>query len=197
MKKYKNIIFDFGNVLAKFDVKEVLTPYCSSFEEFQLMKTALFYDWDTLDAGKIDYFDYMTCVKEKLPEDLHQTLDHLSKTWYQHLSPLVETWDFIHELKKSGYALYILSNASTYFADHASFFEISKEFNGIVFSGPLKMAKPDPKIYQYLFHTFDLVPEHCLFLDDKKENIDTGITLGMDGIVFRLSVLPKLRHLLL
>ncbi len=197
MKKYNNIIFDFGNVLAKFDVKEILTHFCSSTEEFQLMKTALFYDWDALDGGKIDYFDYMRTVKNQLPVSLHQKLEHLSKTWYQHLSPISETWTLIQELKKSGYALYILSNASTYFAEHASFFEITKEFDGIVFSGPLKMAKPNSEIYQYLFHSFQLIPEECLFLDDKKENIDAGIKLGMDGVVFDLSVLPQLRQLLL
>lgn len=197
MKKYKNIIFDFGNVLAKFNDREVLGHYCSSPEEFQLMKEALFYDWDSLDCGRIDYSKYMENVKQQLPSSLHSKLDLLAETWYQHLSPLTQTWSLIHELKESGYALYILSNASTYFAEHSSFFEITKEFDGIVFSGPLKIGKPNHAIYRYLFDTFQLIPKDCLFLDDKQENINTGIELGMDGIVFDLSVLPKLRQMLL
>lgn len=197
MKKYKNIIFDFGNVLARFDEKEVIGQYCSSSEDFLLLKKALFYDWDSLDGGFIDYNKYMENVKERLPKSLHPILDSLAKTWYQHLSPLTETWAFIHELKKSGYALYILSNASTYFAENYSFFEITKEFDGMVFSGPLKMLKPKHEIYHYLFDTFHLVPEECLFLDDKKENILAGKELGMDGIVFDVSVLPQLHQMLL
>ncbi len=197
MKKYKNIIFDFGNVLARFNDREVLGHYCSSPEEFQRMKKALFYDWDALDGGKIEYSKYMATVKQQLPSSLHSKLDLLSETWYQHLSPLTQTWSLIHELKESGYALYILSNASTYFAEHSSFFEITKAFDGIVFSGPLKMEKPNHEIYHYLFHTFQLIPEECLFLDDKEENIHTGMELGMDGIVFDLSILPQLRQMLL
>ncbi len=197
MKKYKNIIFDFGNVLALFNEQKVIGHYCNSSKDYSLMKNAVFYDWDSLDAGLIDYDVYMDHVKENLPVYLHPAILDFSKTWYQHLAPLTETWDLVHELKKRGYALYILSNASTYFAENSSFFEITKDFDGIVFSAPLKMAKPAPDIYQYLFRTFHLLPEECLFLDDRKENIQTGRELGMDGMVFDPSILPNLRHILL
>lgn len=184
MMKYKNIIFDFGNVLVKFDEKLVLDNYCTTDEEFCLMRQAVFHDWERLDEGSIGYAEYMEHVAALLPERLHPNLQALAKDWYCHLTPMKETWDLIHELKSRGYSLYILSNAPTYFAEHASFFEITEAFDGIVFSGPLKMLKPWEGIYKHLFTTYGLKPQECLFLDDKKENIRAGEALGMDGIVF-------------
>ena len=60
-----------------------------------------------------------------------------------------------------------------------------RKFSGTVFSAPLKMAKPDPQIYRYLFETFSLKPEECFFIDDLEENVRAGKALGMDGIVFK------------
>ena len=47
------------------------------------------------------------------------------------------------------------------------------------------MAKPDPAIYQYLFHTFSLDPKECFFIDDLAPNIAAARSLGMDGMIFQ------------
>ena len=95
------------------------------------------------------------------------------------------TEEMLAAVKKSGRKIYLLSNASTYFAEWFSDSDVLKKFDGIVFSAPLKMAKPEPGIYRYLFETFQLVPEECFFIDDLKENIEAGRSLGMDGIIFK------------
>lgn len=195
--KYKNIVFDFGNVIVKFNDEQVLGSFCSTSEDFRLMKEAVFHDWDTLDSGQADYDKYMEYATSLLPDHLHSNIRKLAKEWYRHLTPLDDTWKLIHELKARGFALYILSNAPTYFAEHASYFDITKEFDGIVFSGPIKMLKPEPGIYQYLFDTYDITPEECLFLDDKEENIRAGEALGMDGIVFDGDVQKVIKQLVL
>ena len=75
----------------------------------------------------------------------------------------------------------ILSNAPTYFAEHADYYEIVREFDGVVFSAPVRMAKPDARIYRYLFEHFDLKPETCFFLDDKPANLEAGRAAGWTG----------------
>ena len=80
--------------------------------------------------------------------------------------------------------VYLLSNAPTYFAEWARQYEVLKKFSGVVFSAPLKTAKPDPAMYQYLFRTYSLKPEECFFIDDLERNIEAGKSLGMDGIIF-------------
>ena len=106
------------------------------------------------------------------------------KDWPKYVDLLPQTTAFIKELRETDANIYLLSNASTYFAEWFSGREPIKDFDGIVFSAPLKMAKPEPKIYNYLFRQFHLDPEDCFFIDDLEENILTGKSLGMDGIVF-------------
>lgn len=182
--KYKNIIFDFGNVLAEFGAEKVVGAYCPTLEDFGVIQKAVFYNWDEMDKGTIPYDAYVEHAISLVPERLRPALHGLFDDWYKQLTPMEDTWKFVRELKKEGFFVYILSNAPAFFAEHADYFEITKEFDGIVFSGPLKMAKPEPGIYQYLFDTYRLKPEECLFLDDKEENIVAAEKLGMDGIVF-------------
>ena len=106
------------------------------------------------------------------------------RDWPVHVDLLPQTLDFIRELRQTDARIYLLSNASTYFAEWFSHRDPIKDFDGIIFSAPLKMAKPEPEIYQYLFNRFNLKPEECFFIDDLEDNIKTGKSLGMDGIVF-------------
>ncbi|MGX8690338.1 MAG: HAD-IA family hydrolase, partial [Bacteroidaceae bacterium] len=39
-------------------------------------------------------------------------------------------------------------------------------------------------IYQQLLTRYDLKPEECVFIDDRKDNVDAAIALGMSGIVY-------------
>lgn len=188
----KNIIFDFGNVLVDFNIDYMLGHYCHDKNDIQLLKKTAFSDWELLDSGQITYEDYIDKTAATLPEHLVPVFHAFTESWYQHLTPITGIWNLIHELKKKGYGLYILSNASTCFADHSSFFEITEEFDGIVFSAPIKMAKPDPEIYHYLFDTFHLDPTECFFIDDRQDNIETGRSLGMDGLVFTPDKIPVL-----
>ena len=184
MMKYKHIIFDFGNVIVTFGEKQIIGPICPSPEDSAIMKHAIFHAWDDLDRGTIDYEEYMEHAASLAPERLRPNIRQFAREWCLHLTPLEETWELIHDLKKKGFSLYILSNASAHFAAHADYYEITKEFDGIVFSAPVQMMKPEPDIYRYLFETYHLNPEECFFLDDKEENVRSGNAFGMDGIVF-------------
>ena len=183
--KYKNIVFDFGNVIGSFDADYILSQYVHSKEDFTILADAIFKNWPALDAGTIDYDQTAAETIAELPDSLKDIARDFYTNWFQYVNPLTDTWDFIHELKAAGCSIYLLSNASTRFAEVAKqYYPILNEFDGIVFSAPLKLAKPDPSIYQYLFNTFHLSPKDCFFLDDLVENILAGQTLGMDGIVF-------------
>ena len=90
--------------------------------------------------------------------------------------------------------LYILSNAPIFFEEHADFFEITRLFDGAVYSGSIKKFKPNPDIYQHLFDTFSLDPSDCFFMDDKPENIKAAQKLGMNGMVFTGENLSEIKH---
>ena len=142
--KYKNIIFDFGNVLASFQENEMLSYFCDE-ADYDILKPAVFSDWDRLDAGTLTLSECIERALSKTPERLKPNVLAYFNNWYKYLKPLTQTWDFIQELKDRGYSIYILSNAPVQFAEHASScYPIVKEFDGIVFSAPIKLAKHGP-----------------------------------------------------
>lgn len=182
--KYKNIIFDFGNVIAGFYEEELLRLFCECEKDLPVLYDAIYKNWAAVDAGKIDYYENAKNVEMSVPENLRPTVRKFYREWVALMPPVWQTWQFIRELKKTGAGIYLLSNASVILAENTQYYKILELFDGIVFSAPIKMEKPEPEIYQYLFDTFRLVPEECFFIDDRKDNIQAGRALGMDGIVF-------------
>ena len=41
------------------------------------------------------------------------------------------------------------------------------------------MRKPDAEIYNFLMNNHELAAKHTLFVDDKKENTDAALALGL------------------
>ena len=186
--KYKNIVFDFGNVIEKFDGHYILRQFCSSEQDLELLFDVIFSGWGELDKGTVDYNENIENVVRRVPARLEDTVRSFFRGWPEHIIPIRQTADFIRELKDRKVPIYLLSNAPTYFAEWAQRIDTLRLFDGIVFSAPLKMAKPEPAIYQYLFQTYDLKPEECFFIDDLEKNIRAAKEAGMDGIIFTGSI---------
>lgn len=186
--KYKNIVFDFGNVIGKFDGHYILRQFCSSEQDLELLFDVIFSGWGELDKGTVDYNENIENVVRRVPARLEDTVRSFFRGWPEHIIPIRQTADFIRELKDRKIPIYLLSNAPTYFAEWAQRIDTLRLFDGIVFSAPLKMAKPEPEIYQYLFRTYDLKPEECFFIDDLEKNIRAAKEAGMDGIIFTGSI---------
>jgi putative hydrolase of the HAD superfamily len=54
----------------------------------------------------------------------------------------------------------------------------------LVWSYQLGIAKPDPAIYRYALEKLGTQPAETLFIDDKAENVEAAVALGMKGIIF-------------
>lgn len=182
--KYKNIVFDFGNVIGRFDGRYMMEQFCDTKDDCDLLCSVIYEKWAELDKGTIGYDEYREERILRLPPHLRGAARAFFSGWPEYITPYQDTLLFIDELIKRNVPVYLLSNAPTYFAGWAAGCEVLKKFSGVVFSAPLKTAKPDPAIYQYLFDAFSLVPRECFFIDDLEENIKAGQSLGMDGIVF-------------
>jgi putative hydrolase of the HAD superfamily len=63
-------------------------------------------------------------------------------------------------------------------------FPIFDLFDGIVYSAPIKMVKPNKKIYEYILNKYQLVPEECLFVDDTKKNLAAAARFGISTFHF-------------
>ncbi len=177
---YRNIIFDFGNVLAFFNIDQLMMKTMGYVDEE--LKKIIMADWNRLDEGLVQYEDYMeACLKLS---DKKVDLNKFFNRWYLELETNTEICEWIKELKNEGKHLYILSNAPIIFEENASFYEITSYFDGAVYSGSIQLAKPDQRIYEYLLNKYQLKKEECFFLDDKAENIKAGIQCGINGAVY-------------
>lgn len=182
--KYKNIVFDFGNVIAMFDGLAILRAFCDSQEDSDLLRDIVYRQWPDLDRGLLEYDDYLQSTLELTPERLHNTVRTFFRDWPTKVTYYQDTISFIKELNERQIPIYLLSNAPAYFADYMADSDLLKSFSGVVFSGPVKMAKPDLNIYEYFFEHCHLKPEECFFIDDLPRNIEGAKKAGMDGIIF-------------
>lgn len=182
--RYKNYIFDFGNVLYYFEPTQILSKYTDSQDDITVLKEIIFPQWDKLDKGLIEYDEYMDNVLSKVPKTLKATTKTIFNTWHRALSRVEGVFDVIKDIKADGHFLYLLSNAPAVLDDFIHTYPESEYFDGIVISGIIKMVKPDEQIYRYILDKYRLLPQETLFIDDKKPNIESAKTLGINVHLF-------------
>jgi putative hydrolase of the HAD superfamily len=51
-------------------------------------------------------------------------------------------------------------------------------------SHELGLTKPDPASFQRVLELEGCAPADAIFIDDRAENVDAAVTLGIDGILF-------------
>ena len=181
-----NIIFDIGQVLAKFRWQEFIAEFGfdSNLNERIAKATVLSPYWNEVDKGIL--------TKEEIIErciSLDPDIEEQIRLFYADTSNMVVEFDYskdwICELKEQGYHIYILSNyGEDNFAHVKEKFQFLKYVDGAVISYQEKCIKPDPRIYQILLDRYQLIPEECVFLDDLLDNIKGAREFGIHTIHF-------------
>ena len=64
-------------------------------------------------------------------------------------------------------------------------------FDVLVFSYELRVVKPNAAIYRYALEKLGTQPAETLFIDDRAENVQAAVALGMKGTIF--STVAQLR----
>lgn len=91
---------------------------------------------------------------------------------------------FAKECKEAGHQIYILSNwdPESFVLLENKYPDFFSLFDGIVISGNIGIAKPDPAIFEYILNKYHLNPSDTIFIDDQQENIDVAQALGIYSI---------------
>lgn len=184
----RNIVFDMGNVLLDFNPQVPLDLYCHSEEEKEVIRRNLFEapEWLMADRGLIRDCERYDLIQSRVPEQYRPALKLCADNWSVCMhNPLPGALEFVRDCRRAGYHIYILSNASDLFFSYFNNFCPLDYFDGAVISCQEKLLKPEAEIYQRLFDRFGLRPEECFFIDDRRENVEAGQALGMDGHIFR------------
>lgn len=169
--KYKNLIFDMGNVILDFSPDYLLSKYTDDLEIIQTLKCELFYSglWQKMDNGDVTLEEMYKTVSKKVPNYMHSVLSTYLENWSFNLviNPTMEA--FIKGIKEKGFGIYLCSNAPSFFTDLIEFYPVLKIFDGIVFSGDIGFSKPNPEIYEYL--TLYRIKKACQFLSESSVRI--------------------------
>lgn len=182
----KNIIFDMGNVLLRYDPEVCLNRFVKREEDRALIRRELFEgpEWVQGDLGHITDEQRFDGVSRRVPQELHTELRQCAEQWHMCMEPVHGAKEFCAYAKEQGYRLYVLSNASSSFYQYFPRFAPFEYFDGLVVSCDIHIVKPDIRIYRYLLETYGLAPEECFFIDDMAANVEGARKAGISGAVF-------------
>ena len=176
-----NVIFDFGQVLIRFEPEYMCEKYAATKEDVSLLSEVLFdrLYWDRLDAGTIEDEELLEEVKKRLPERLHVTAEKIYFNWIYNLPEITGMRDVIKLCKSKGYGVYLLSNISKFFANHYKEIPILQLVDGFVFSATAGCVKPSEQIFEHITNKFNLTPSQTLFVDDNITNVKGADKFGI------------------
>jgi putative hydrolase of the HAD superfamily len=112
-----------------------------------------------------------------------EELNRLDARMWTTQNPDMVAWQ--RRLREHGMLTAILSNMGDSVLESVlRHFPWIDQFDVLVWSFQLLMAKPDPAIYRHTLKELGTLPEETLFIDDKLVNIEAAQALGMKAIEF-------------
>ena len=185
MKKY--VIFDFGQVLVRFEPSYMVGKYVSDPVDAAILAHVVFDRkyWDRLDAGTITDTEVIEDICTRVPARLHGAVADIYYNWIYNIPEIEGMRALIMHVKSTyGVRVFVLSNISAYFAAHAHEIPVLELVDGCVFSAVCGMTKPNGDIFAHICKKFGLDPAKAVFVDDRAENVQSAKAIGMDGYVF-------------
>lgn len=185
-----NYIFDFGNVLARFEPDYLTSLYVDNPRDIDTVSKVVFdrLYWDRLDMGTIEDEEVKSEIKKRLPQNLGKLGCIVYDNWIKNLTPIEGMREIVTDIHSSGAKLYLLSSISKGFAagyDSVPWIKnLFSLFDGLVFSGPVGIVKPHREIFDYVLKKYDLKAEECIFIDDSPINIQGAEAVGIKAYLF-------------
>jgi putative hydrolase of the HAD superfamily len=206
-----NYVFDFGAVLFAWQPRDLVQTHfpqqASTPEQAGQLARDIFHhdDWQNFDRGTVTMDEVIEriTVRLALPREM---VGELVASAGDALAPLQDTLAVLAQLRtqrelgqrlgdqQSDVRLYYLSNMPNPTARMLQRkYEFLNWFDGGIFSGDVKLIKPDPAIYELLESRYALNPSRTVFFDDLKTNIEAAQQRGWHGIHFETAAQSQLQ----
>lgn len=189
IEKAEAVVFDIGNVLIAFAWEDYLRSLEFDEDTYEHVAAAMFRnkDWDAGDSGLVTTKQWLDLFIENDPAyeaQIRYTFENFGRSIvpYEYTKP----WTTLFKQQKR---LYFLSNYSEeMYRQSKEQLDFLEYFDGGVFSWEEKCMKPDEKIYKILLERYHLVPEKCVFFDDRIENVEGARRAGMKAFLFNTDI---------
>jgi len=177
------VLFDIGNVFVHWDPRLLYEKLIHDREELDHFLThVVTLAWHTEHDRGRPFAESVAELSGRYPEyeDMIRAFD---ERWNETIGPQIEgTIHLLEQLAEEGMRVYGLTNFSaekwpSFCRTHA----FTDLFDGVVVSGEEGLVKPDPRIFQIAVRRFELDPERTFYTDDRQENVNAAVDLGMIG----------------
>ena len=184
--KIKAVIFDFGNVICRFD-NSLFIANIAAYSELTIeqLHEVIYSNSDIpglYETGRIStdefYHEAVRLCR------LNMTMGEFVSAFTEIFEPINETFQLIHRLSPC-YKLGLLSNTNElHFQYGIKRTEVFPLFDTVTLSYEVNAMKPDMKIFLDALEKLELKPDECVFIDDIKAYADAASGLGICGIQY-------------
>ena len=183
----RNIVFDMGGVLVEFRPKAFLEELGFAPEALNGVYETMFRSplWLELDRGTYTFEEAVPLFIKMSPHLEAEIRQVLNVPKDKMLSPMEGSAEFLIDLKKQGYRIFVLSNFTQEgFAAIKQHYDYIHYVDEAVISSDIHMMKPEPEIYTYMLEKLKIRPEETIFIDDLEVNLAPARALGIHTVQF-------------
>ncbi len=183
--KIKNIIFDFGDVLLRWNPRYLYEQHFKNPDELDyFLNNICNDDWNREQDRGRPFAEAVQMLQQQYPA-YHDQIALFDLNWNTMLqSDIPGTVEILKQVSKN-HKIFGLTNWSAEKIKVAyARFDFFKRFDGIIVSGEEKLIKPDHRIYELLLQRFKINAEESLFIDDNPANVQAAREMGIHAIQF-------------
>jgi len=180
------VIFDLGSVLVKNTFRENIINSKIPDEDYEYL-IFKYAEMSQHITETMSTDEAIELFKTSLKPEFKKYAKEIFTVLNTGIKPFEFTETMIKNLKDKGYKVYYLSNwnkASFELCKEKGLFDFLKLFDGGIVSYEVDMMKPEKTIYNLLIDKFSINPSKAIFFDDRKENVDAAISVGLHAEVF-------------
>ncbi len=182
----KNIVFDVGNVLVRWDpVSVVIKTFPDVVDPKELSKAIFKHEtWLDLNRGIISEEQAMALYRERLPAHARE-FEFMMDNVRASLLPLEDSIALLRKLSKHYKVFALTDNTIEIMAYLKKQYDFWPLFEGIVVSAEVGVLKPSKAIYHHLLDVYQLNAQETIFIDDHLPNVQGAREVGIKAIRFQ------------
>lgn len=184
----KNIVFDFGGVIAEISRDKAVRSFIKlglADADARLDKYHQSGIFQALEEGQLSADEFRKQLGDLCGREL--TMEEITQAWLGFFNEVdMNKLDYMLELRKS-YPVYILSNTNPFVMSWACSpdFSLKKRplndyCDKLYLSYRIGHTKPAREIYDFMINDCNILPSETLFVDDGISNIRMGKELGFE-----------------
>jgi HAD superfamily hydrolase (TIGR01509 family) len=197
IQQVKAVCFDVGNVLVEVDIPHAVARLGLQVDDQLRQKIQAIGQWETYDAferGHILEAQFLGELRAHLAVDLHHT--ELVAWWNSSLGKMVDGVEGVLSEVVGRMPVYALSNTNpTHFDHFTRHIPLLQRFDRVIASFHVGYRKPEAQLFEAVAQLIGQAPEHILFIDDLRANVDGAKAVGYHAEICARSS-TKLREIL-